>query len=320
MQGLQVDQGISFYKTRHINVLELHHSADAEAHAKALLAKQQLPDAAYQREYELSRTAMGGALIFRALMAKYASDIFCDPFPIPDDWRVAYGLDWGWASESAILEGCFDDDNQILYVTWEFYEREQDLDKLAEAMITRPFYDGKNFMGVFADPSLFRISMPRTGKTKDPRGIGEALQGLGVRIYRANNSRIEGLQRLLAMWSSIEINGPTLKIFNNCENLYNELYNLRRDEKNPNDADTTMPDHAYDALRYLGSATYGLIDQRVEVSPVTLTTDEPNSVLYWWGQYQDEQRKKKGTQPIRSMRQVFDYNRQRRLGLRGLKR
>ena len=43
---------------------------------------------------------------------------------------------------------------------------------------------------------------------------------------------------------------PKLKIFNTCRNLLRTFPLLPTDKNNPEDVDTDVEDHAYDALRY----------------------------------------------------------------------
>ena len=43
---------------------------------------------------------------------------------------------------------------------------------------------------------------------------------------------------------------PKLRIFNNCKNLLRTFPLLPTDRNNPEDVDTRVEDHAYDALRY----------------------------------------------------------------------
>lgn len=43
--------------------------------------------------------------------------ITCDPFPIPDHWRVINGMDFGWDHPQAHIQLVHDPDNDVFYVT-----------------------------------------------------------------------------------------------------------------------------------------------------------------------------------------------------------
>ncbi|MEM2990357.1 MAG: hypothetical protein QXQ02_04155 [Halobacteria archaeon] len=308
MRGVEIQRGISIYSGPYGPVLEVHFTADPMAENEALEAKSQMPESFWAREYDLNWNVAGGSLIFRDKLEMYAEQIIVDPFEIPHDWQVWMGLDWGWSAESAIVAMAMSPDD-VIYATWEFYEANAVISRLADVILTHPFYQYSKFGGVYADPSIFRVALPMS-QGKQPRGIGDALIDYGVRVYRARTMRKEGLQRLLDMWSNIEQRGAGFKIFSTCENLILELRNLRYDEKDPNDADSSMPDHCYDAIRYALSFTKGGT-QYQQQKKITLMTDEPNSVMYWHTVYKMREEKAK-VKPFRSLKDILAYNRERR--------
>ena len=68
---------------------------------------------------------------------------------------------------------------------------------------------------------------------------------------RSPRSRINGKLELHKRFSVSErTEEPSLKIFNTCRNLLRTLPLLPVDKNNPEDVDTNVEDHAYDALRY----------------------------------------------------------------------
>lgn len=315
MRGKLVKRGITLYKSNHGLCMEIYYTADPRAERKAMEAKKTLHDSIYRREYLIDWSVAGGDLIFRQMMEDYRHLIITEPFPIPQDWPVFHGLDWGWASESAIIEGAFDPKNEIVYIVWECYRTGMYLQEIADAIMSRPRYGGRNYLGVWADPSMFRVSTP-TQKGQST-GIAQALSEFGLPLERARVSPVERLQRILSAWADLAEGYSGLVIFDECENLINELYNLRYDEKYPDRADKSLPDHAYDALGYGLMAVRHLYSREVTELPFECHTDDINSTIFWKTQWEEQQKRKYGPQPrIRSVRDILAYNRLK--GRRGI--
>jgi hypothetical protein len=78
-----------------------------------------------------------------------------------------------------------------------------------------------------------------------------AFQEAGFRCVKANNDRKAGLQVVHDFMKQEDENGqPMLQIFNNCYQTIRTLPTLLPDQNNPEDVDSAMEDHLYDALRY----------------------------------------------------------------------
>ena len=50
--------------------------------------------------------------------------IECDPMPIPDEWVLINGIDFGWDHPTAAVQLAWDRDADCLYVTKEYKQRE----------------------------------------------------------------------------------------------------------------------------------------------------------------------------------------------------
>lgn len=85
-----------------------------------------------------------------------------------------------------------------------------------------------------------------------PGSIADAYRKhLGRAVVRAHNDRLAGVA-LIADKLRVRADGlPRLLIYSTCRNLIRTLPALPRDQKRPEDVDTSAEDHAYDALRYL---------------------------------------------------------------------
>jgi hypothetical protein len=97
---------------------------------------------------------------------------------------------------------------------------------------------------VAADPAMF--------PPKDPaKRIGEypieAFWREGIHAVPAINNRMVGWTRLKELMHTDD-----LVVFKGrCPNLIRTIPLMIRDERNPEDLDTTLEDHALDALRYM---------------------------------------------------------------------
>jgi hypothetical protein len=109
-----------------------------------------------------------------------------------------------------------------------------------------------------ADPSVFA----------DRRGTGKSIADLwresGLHVTRAKNARVAGWANVRQyLWDvtapsiapeSGRPGRPRLYVFDTCPNLIRTFPLMQRDRHQPEDLDTTLEDHALDALRYLLAA------------------------------------------------------------------
>ena len=165
------------------------------------------------------------------------------------------GMDWGYASEGVVLWGVVLPDGQ-LYIEDELVfngPRAKTLriaKEVAEMVQERRQTRGLVSQVIYADPSIFKHS-GHTGET-----IAETFQKHGVGLIPANNDRIMGWSKLRSWLRPMPPHPdlpprPWLIIHPRCTFLIRTLPQLVMDDTNPEDMDTTGPDHAADALRYM---------------------------------------------------------------------
>ena len=77
--------------------------------------------------------------------------------------------------------------------------------------------------------------------------IGEPHQPWVKNLQPANNTRVNGWMKIAEMLYHKRL----FVIKGRCPNLVRTIPLMLRDEKNPEDVDTTLEDHAMDALRYI---------------------------------------------------------------------
>jgi len=168
-----------------------------------------------------------------------------EPFEIPRNWHRFRTCDWGYSSPACCLWIAIDFDNN-LWVYREFYTRRMTADIFAKKILETEINEYVRY-GV-----LDSSTWARRGDVGP--SIAETMIKEGCRWRpsdRSPRSRINGKLELHKRFSISErTEEPSLKIFSTCRNLLRTLPLLPVDKNNPEDVDTNVEDHAYDALRY----------------------------------------------------------------------
>ena len=167
-----------------------------------------------------------------------------DPFEIPRHWNRVKGIDYGYASESAVVWAAIDPDDDTIIVYRELYKKGLTGEDLASLMTEFEKEDPYSVSGV-----LDTAAWNRTGYTGPT--IGETIVRAGHKLRPADKNRIAGKIQIHERLKLATSGRPKMVIFNTCPNLIRELQSLPSDKSRPEDVDTKAQDHAYDALRYL---------------------------------------------------------------------
>lgn len=163
----------------------------------------------------------------------------CKPFPIPDDWTVYCGMDFGWNHPTAIIWIAEDHDGNY-YVFKEYKKGQRSIaEHLAEAFGNKD--GGYDYPSkIFADPS---------GKQ-----FIEEIRRKGFNIVGANNDTMAGRDAV-----TTAINEGRFKVFDNLKHIFDEFESYQYSEKDGVYQDTVLKenDDLMDALRYdiLGIST-----------------------------------------------------------------
>jgi len=169
-----------------------------------------------------------------------------DPFEIPKGWQRFRSADWGYSSPACVLWFAIDYDNN-LWVYRELYTKKITADVFARKVLE--LEKGEYIRYGVLDASTW-------AKRGDiGPSIAETMVQQGCRWRpsdRTPKSRISGK---LEIHKRLKLNDdkkkePGLRIFSSCRNLIRTLPILPLDESNPEDINTDVEDHAYDALRY----------------------------------------------------------------------
>lgn len=182
-----------------------------------------------------------------------------NPFPIPAEWTIYRGFDWGYSRPFAVCWFAVDWDGR-LYVIRELYgcratpegnpipntgvmwTAADVANKIREVETSDPNIRGRHIRGV-ADPAIYQ----RNGGDS----IGSIMESRGVYWDRGDNTRLAGK----AQWHNrlaFDGNGiPMLYVFSGCKHLIRTIPALVYDQVDVEDVDTNGEDHIYDACRYV---------------------------------------------------------------------
>ena len=168
-----------------------------------------------------------------------------EPFEIPRNWHRFRTCDWGYSSHACCLWIAIDFDNN-LWVYRELYTKRMTADVFAKKVLE--IEQGEYIRYGVLDSSTWA----RRGDVGPSIAETMIQQGCKWRPSdRSPKSRVNGKLELHKRLSFDEkTEEPKLRIFNNCKNLLRTFPLLPTDRNNPEDVDTRVEDHAYDALRY----------------------------------------------------------------------
>ena len=169
-----------------------------------------------------------------------------DPFEIPKGWQRFRSADWGYSSPACVLWFAIDYDNN-LWIYRELYTKKITADVFARKVLELEHGEYVRYGVLDASTWAKRGDIGPS--------IAETMIQQGCRWRpsdRTPKSRISGKLEIHKRLkpSDNEKKEPGLRIFSNCRNLIRTLPLLPLDDNNPEDINTDVEDHAYDALRY----------------------------------------------------------------------
>jgi len=169
-----------------------------------------------------------------------------DPFDIPKSWTRFRACDYGYGSYTGVVWFAVGPDEQLI-VYRELYCSKVTAIDLADMILDIENNDGGIRYGVL-DSSLWH----KRGDTGPSLAEQMIIRGCRWRPSdRSRGSRVAGkneIHRRLQVDEYTE--APRMVIFSSCTNLVAQLPSIPLDKRNPEDVDTNVEDHLYDALRY----------------------------------------------------------------------
>jgi hypothetical protein len=161
------------------------------------------------------------------------------------------GIDWGYSAPFCALWGEYTYDNKI-FIYDELYGAEKHPSHWATQIHSR----SSDVIMSLGDPSMWTKNpmswsspdRPAFSETSIANAlIGEPHNPWVKNLQPANNTRVNGWMKMSEMIHDHKF----YVIKGRCPNLVRTIPLMIRDEKNPEDVDTTLEDHAMDACRYI---------------------------------------------------------------------
>lgn len=168
-----------------------------------------------------------------------------EPFDVPSNWVKFRAIDWGYRAKAVCLWFAISPEGE-LFVYREYTVSGMDADVFARNVLDLEKYEYISY-GVI--DGAVGNNGGSSGPTIEEDMIKEGLVNMWA--DKRKNSRVHG-KMLIHKYLRVDplTNEPRLRIVNTCKQLIKELGSLLVDSRNPEDVDTKMEDHAYDALRY----------------------------------------------------------------------
>lgn len=171
-----------------------------------------------------------------------------DSFDIPSNWVKFRACDYGYGSHTGVLWFTIHPATEQLIVYRELYVSQVTAVDLADMIKEIESNAGERIRYGVLDSSLWH-NRGDTGPS-----LAEQMIKRGVRWTpsdRSKGSRVAGKNELhRRLQVDPYTNEPRIVFTSSCLNLIAQLPALPLDKKNPEDVDTNVEDHLYDALRY----------------------------------------------------------------------
>lgn len=213
-----------------------------------------------------------------------------EPFPIPPDWKIYRGFDFGYAKPFSVgwfacdhdgrlyhfleLYGCTDVPNTGLKWT-----PDRIFSEIKRVEDEHPLLQGKHIFGV-ADPSIWDASRGQS--------VAETGERQGVYFDPGDNHRIPGWMQMHYRFQFDENGIPMLYVFRNCRGFIRTIPTLLYDDVKPEDIDTDLEDHIADMTRYVCMARPINPPAVAAQKPKgwdPLTPEERNDRMSFYGRY-----------------------------------
>jgi len=201
------------------------------------------------------------------------------------------GIDWGYSAPFSAIWVEVTPKGRVLCYR-ELYGTERHPMEWGELIAKHS--QGENITMSLGDPSMWTRNPMSWRKPEAPmyadQSIANALMGFGdsplvPNLNPANNDRVNGWRNIAQKMHWDDKNDPNFYILKgSCPNLTRTIPDMIFDEKRPEDLDTTLEDHAVDALRYALTHVQSPIDVKVKTKDESeyerLLNPDPDSWTY----------------------------------------
>lgn len=176
-----------------------------------------------------------------------------EDFQLDSSVKIYRGFDFGYSKPFAVVWIAVDYYGRM-FLFKEYYGCTRQADTgvqmepreiarmIREIEATDPQLKGRQITGI-ADPAIWQNT---TGES-----ISDMMMKEGVYFSKGDHTRLAGLMQMHYRLAFDGMGLPMLYVFKSCVNVIRTLPALIYDEHHPEDVDTTMEDHLYDAIRYV---------------------------------------------------------------------
>ena len=155
------------------------------------------------------------------------------------------GVDYGLRAPYCCLWVGYDLNTGRVVVFREDYKTDLPASQQAERIAAKTPID-EDISATYADPAMFAKTSTEEGITS----VADIYADHAVYLRRGDNSRINGKRKVDSLLVNKPDGIPGLLVYRSCTNLIEQMNNLMYSERDFEDVDTSMDDHAYDAFRY----------------------------------------------------------------------
>ena len=175
------------------------------------------------------------------------------PFPIPDNWTIYRGLDWGYNKPSAVGWFAVSPDD-VIYHFLELYTCSNTPNEglkwtppklfaeIHRIETEHPWLKGRKIIGI-ADPAIWDAEVGES--------IADTAAKHQVFFSKGDHKRIPGWLQCHYRLSFSEDGYPMFYVFNTCKHFIRTIPLLQYDEHKGEDVCTTGEDHIGDMWRYV---------------------------------------------------------------------
>ena len=270
-------KGITEWKSRSgFHCLRLHYTSDPSKDPSTPAGKIWLENevkgipggmksANWQREYEISWSAVGGELVFPEIGA-FKDKIVVRPFEVPESWTLFAGFDYGHRNPSSFNVFAIDHDQNV-WVIWEYYKSGEGYRNIAKAIWNCEYYN-RLACAPIADPSIWATTQNTENEVKSLAMLfseieeGEDSDGIpiGPIIFTPGKKGgdVTVAEKINSyFWANLHEQDAKLKIFATCPMAIYELERLRYAEwsgtlaalRNKRESIVDRDNHFYDSLK-----------------------------------------------------------------------
>lgn len=223
------------------------------------------------------------------------------PFVLPKAWPRFISIDYGYAKPSAVYWHCLDPINKIVYTYRELYGPGMLYSDLAQKIAESTPID-EEIQYIIADSSM-RAKNADSGKS----GF-EIMREYFVKVKwtvplhgtrKFNGSRIMGWNIMREYLKPVMTNTGQLKsrwyVFKTCVDLIRVMPLQLYDEKNPEDLDTELEDHAPDSVRYFFQSLAEKLIDTIKDPPKKRKPQKEMTNTDMWDAYNEDKQREAAT-------------------------